>query len=447
MISYFLLIILTLLIIFYFIAFKNKNLFDPLNLFSAYYFLVIPAALYGLITNFEHGEYISNFKNDTIYLFNITIILFIIGYIATIMGYRSFKKNGKIVIKYEDESKISNKVLLIFIIINFLIGVINFTYNIEIISEGDFIDYMKKSSIRPSIDLIIPHTTIFYINTYTSVFLFMYYIRRANKRINLLFFPLLVTFIILASTGRGFSTISYFITIICIHYYLYNGSSNNNYKYLKLLIYIIPLSGLLYLVRMGSSMMISDSDLSSSDIAIFYKDVINIEFIGNILYGKGNLPNIPVVMKIIDSWETDIGYLYGKSLFTWIFNILPADIRLKDYQPSVMIKSMDWYPNALGSHPPTGIGEMYANFGVIGPFIGMYLFGAFCAFLYNMLLRCQNFWVLLIYSQIIIGFILIFPKGEFDNLSLWQVIPTILSYIILRFFTDLFRLNKLKKQG
>jgi oligosaccharide repeat unit polymerase len=438
-VSYLLLLILLLVLLSYFVLQERLNLFEPMTLFTAYYFTTIPACYYVAAGNFETGEYVTNFSHNVHWLFNRAILYLIIGYLSALFGYYVVKKKGKITIKYESVSQISDKILLVFIFVNFFAGVFNFFYNVLIISGGDLAAYMSTMSIRHALDIEVPHTTLFYINTYLSIYLLIYYLKRNGKSGSILFWPLAVAVFMLASTGRVYSTISYILSIVAVYYYInYNQFGKRyNRKYILWLVIITSSSLMLYIYRLATSVMLNVKSFFS--VFEFLVDQKSLESLNIIFFAKGNIPNIPVLMKIIDSWGTDIGFLYGQSLVSWVVNILPTFIRPEGYQPSVMIMMAGWFPNALGAHPPTGIGEMYANFGVLGPFLGMFLFGSFCGFLYNLLLRFNNFWMLVAYSQILTGFVFLYAKGEFDNLSLWQVVPIVVSYLFLHFSTLLLR--------
>lgn len=438
-ISYALITILSMIILWYFMFKSTRCLFDPMNMFSAYYMLVVPSAFHTLYNNFEKGEYVTHYNANAILLFNLSVLYLIIGFLSSVLGYELFKKKQYAIIRLETERIISNKVIITIIIIYFFAGIANFTVNVYKIAGGNFMAYMSTLSARHAIDKEIPHTTIFYLFTYISVYLMIYFLKR-NKINGRMLLPLLtIVFIMLFSTGRGFTTLSYFITVIGIYYLLNFDITDISYniKYIHFFFYISIGAIVMYFIRWGSSIVLMTNSIYSAIDTISKYDYA--ELWSFILFEKGNTPNIPVLMKIIDSWGDDIGFLYGKSLGSWILGFLPSSIRPIDYQPSAMIRIAEWFPHALGNHPPTGVGEMYANFGILGPIIGMFFFGVFCAVLYNALIFFQNYWVLLIYLQIVIGFIFIYPKGEFDNLSLWQILPILVTYALLRLGTGLLR--------
>jgi hypothetical protein len=134
-------------------------------------------------------------------------------------------------------------------------------------------------------------------------------------------------------------------------------------------------------------------------------DLASLENFAYLAIGRGNVPNIPIFMKIIDSWGTDVGFLFGKTIVSWVLSIMPTEIiNPKDYLISLKIKEV-WFQNIVGGGglPPTGVGEMYANFGPLGPLLGMFFFGLFCGMLYNCLVVTRSYWVLTVYSQILLA--------------------------------------------
>lgn len=443
-VSYFLLILLFLLPMSYMAMRKDVDIFEPITLFTLYYFAAVPSGYYFLSTHFEKGAYVTSFSQNEISLFNIAILCLIFGYLFAVLGYHAGRKKEKreVTIRFESQSGISDKVLLPFIMFSFLLGVLNFNVNIWKISGGDIIAYLSTMSIRLALDKEIPHTTLFYVGTYLSIYLLIYYLKRCQKNITIILLPLSVAVLMLASTGRIFNTISYVLSVLAVYYYIYSDRQKANYnrKYLLVLAVVVSSSVLLYLFRFTTSAILSME--SAFDLSDFLGGLNLADGLRFIFFETGNVPNIPVLMKIIDSWGNEIGFLYGQSLVSWVVNILPSSIRPEGYQPSVMIMKAGWFPDALGAHPPTGIGEMYANFGILGPFLGMFSFGYFCAILYNLLGRFNNFWMLVAYCQILTGFVFLYAKGEFDNLSLWQILPIASAYLFLRACTLI--INRLK---
>ena len=185
--------------------------------------------------------------------------------------------------------------------------------------------------------------------------------------------------------GRLLHTINFALSVFVIQYfYHYQVLRKKHYLYVGGLLGLIGLGVFMYFLRVLSSLAFNNMVNKSffDQMTEFFK----LESLFKFLIEKGNIPNIPVLMKIIDSWESDIGFYMGKSYFTWLYNVLPSTIRPVDYQTSFVIKNR-WYSALLGggSIPPTGIGEMYLNFGFFGVIFGMFFFGVLMAYTYNLL--------------------------------------------------------------
>jgi oligosaccharide repeat unit polymerase len=421
-------VLLALAISGFFIMNKKLVLFEPVVLFSAYYVTVVISCFYSIFTDWELNEFVNNssFRDDITILTAYTCMYFFVGYLFMVAGYYLVKKDDfKIQFVLDSRSRISNTVLNIFIIIFLSIGIANFAYNVSTLAGGSILQYMANVSVR-HLEFENQGTTLGYMFAYNGMFIWFFKLARRHIYWNKYFIVFLIISILMkASTGRIFGTMLYMFSFVGIYYFL-EASKNkviNNTKYYLAVIGILIFGVVFYFLRIISSLFYNNM----LHLSVGTELLNGFKFIGYYAVDKGNIPNLGVFLKIVDSWGTDIGYLYGQSLFTWITNILPPSMRPEAYQPSVMIKQV-WYSHLQGGNlPPTGIGEMYANFGFLGPALGMFLFGCFAALLYNYTIKSKSFWVLAIYIQIAIGFIMLYPKGEFDNLTLWHVIPLLLT--------------------
>jgi hypothetical protein len=322
----------------------------------------------------------------------------------------------------DTKSKLPDWLLDIVISTFMVIGVANFSLNVLVYAGGNVFKYMANVSLR-YMEFEEQGTTLGYLFSYTAMYLWHFKIVRRGRLVTpgfLLF--LLITGMMVASTGRVFSTLLHIASFFCIMYFveLQRRGKPPDSKYAGLLFGTAVLGIGLYFMRLLSSMaynnMIKGGLLASVTPLL--------TAFGYFAIGKGNLPNVALFLKIIDAWKDDIGFLYGQSLITWVLNILPSALRPKGYQPSVMIYEA-WYTHFVGGGhpPPTGIGEMYLNFGVLGPVLGMLAFGAGMGILYKVMLKSRSYLFLAIFSQIAIGFVMLYPKTEFDNMTLWYVLP------------------------
>lgn len=436
-ISFILVSILFLLITGFFILKKNIVLFDPMVIFSAYYYTVVISGTYLIFTNFETSVVFANtsISPHILKLFNYSLFYFIVGYLSTLIGYFCFiRKNKEIRIAFENKSQIPDFILNLLITAFLLIGIINFVYMVFVLAGGNVFLYMKNIAVHKYEITESGASTLGYWFAFVAMYLWFFKLLR-NRKISLMFLIFLViTGVIKASTGRILQTLVYISSFVVIYYYFDKTKHKKikNIRYISSFLLFGILGVGIYFSRILSSLS------ASNKLSGYIKDIFFTDFLGNLGFfavDKGNTPHIPILMQIIDRWADDIGFLYGQSLLKPFIAILPSSIRPETtgYSLGLTIKET-WYSGILsGGLPPTGVGEMYANFGILGPFIGMFMFGAFCAWLYNLMLRTGSYWVLVVYSQILIGFILIYAKGEFNNLSLWYVLPIAFTVILIKY--------------
>lgn len=422
-------------ILLYVLLKRNKVLFNPMYLFSLYY-LTIPFTVWYLVsTNFETNLYVNSttYHSDFTALFSLSIFYYLIGFIFTLIGYYLIKpKENHFEIKYEDKRKISDIALKIVIVLFYSAGILNFSINVMHFSNGNVFDYFANMS-RRAIEFNEWGTTIGYTFMEISVFLWLYYLLRDKKNFSISF--IISTFIYIlvkASGGRIFGTLSVIAVIIGVYYFseLSKKKKIDNKKYLLVASIIILASVFMYFFRLMSNYIeIGKVDNVLDGFKLFFHQI------GYYAVDRGNVPNIAIMPKIIDSWDSDIGYLCGSSFLTFIFSFVNIGIPHTKFMTSVMIKNT-WFSQVEGGFlPPTGVGEMYANFGPVGVFIGMLLFGIFIAFLYKFMVKKGNFFVTLVSIKIIVLFIMIYPKVDSSNFSLWFILPYIAVYLGLLILT------------
>ena len=417
---------------------KRKVLFEPIYLFSGYYITVCLSIWYLVGTHFATNEFINNtqFNSDFVSLFTISCFYYFIGYIFTVLGYR-YVKQDKVEIKFEleDKKKISDRVINIVIFVFFLIGLFNFLYNVYLFADGNLLLYLKNISNR-SREFAMGGTTIGYIFAETSIYVWFFKMLRNKKYSSITFVICLsISTLMKISVGRIFQTFVFIGVLIGVYYFIeiWERGFIRNRKYIMIACGILCAGVFFYFLRLASNL----SSIGYMEGGIFSTFQSFIGKLGYYAVDRGNMPNVALMPKIIDAWPNDIGFLYGSSFLIFLFSFLPGQFIPITLAPSVLIKNT-WYQHITGGNlPPTGIGEMYANFGPFGIIFGMFLFGVLIAYLYKFMIKSKNYWVLVIGMQISIGFIALYPKGEFSNLSLWMIMPIALTYCLLRTLTTL----------
>lgn len=418
---------------------KQKHLFEPIYIFSLYYISVPTVIWYYILTDFENNPFVHavDYTNDFNTLFLISVFFFFIGYLFCILGYMKIhKKDLECKIEFEKEQKISNLSCLLLGLPLVIVGIINFLFNLFKFANGDFFYYIFSMSNRSN-EFANGGTTLGYTFASIGVFVLLFLTLRSNKKKYYIYFfiSLFTVFIMRLSTGRIFSSIS-FVGIVISIYYFYKISVEgkiNNRPFLLIGCSILFIGVFAYFLRMIGGLEVNNQQIHS--ISSYFSGFIS-KF-GYYAIDKGNLPNIALLPKLIDSWSKDVGYLYGSSFITWVFAFLPHGIRPSMVMPAVIAKKTWFAQVSSGNLPVTFIGELYVNFGWVGPILGMFVFGILITVLFNYTLKKKNYWIYVITMQITIGFIALSPKGESNNLSLWMILPYISSYLFLVIMTKI----------
>lgn len=423
-------------------VFKKINIYEPVFWFSIYYSVLIFSAFILLDSQFTASTFIVNtnfYTSNILELFSITLWTVLFAYLSFITGYYLIvnkKTNINITLNEPNTSFI---LLKIFAYIFMSIGISNFVYNLYIMTGFNIIDYFGY--IHYYSGHLVEHgvTIIGYNFLYPGIF-FLYYLH-INKKINKYIFYLnfLIFLTIILSLGRvtGFAMTVMVFYILSLYS---KGVFNINKRQIILLFLSIIVIFTLFFLRMYSD----------------FERVYGVEFdefitvivpnIGYILIGEGNLPNISIVMKIIDSWEQDIGYLYGGSIFVGLTAFLPSSISVELVRNNTTswIGKHTWYEHIHGgSLPPTIVGDLFANFGFLGVLIGMFLLGYLFAKVYNLMHHNKSIFIFIFYLYFLIFFAFILPKGEFSRLS-FVIIPIfiLLNIYLIKMLTILGRKKK-----
>jgi oligosaccharide repeat unit polymerase len=431
--------ILALQVLAFFTFKRHLRMFEPITLFSSFYLTIVPVAMYLLFTDFRGSNIVdsTSFNIPTDRLLMMAMVYYVVGYFAVIMGYYVIRTNRSVFVTLKSKNPIPDILLTATITIFLFIGFSNFAYNIYAVAGGDFFSYIVGTAgLRYQFEETGKgYTTIGYHFAWVALYVWFYKILRKGKVITKPFLScVLICLFMKISTGRITSTLVFLFSFFIIYYFV-NIKDQDRESWERKSFILIVLMAVMGITLYYSRLM---SGLYYQNILELQKivDVLSIENFLSYAVGRGNLPNIPIFMKIIDAWDQDIGFLYGKTLLTWVLSIVPTGIiNPHEYLISWTINNT-WFSHLVGAGglPPTGVGEMYANFGPVGPLIGMFLFGLFCGALYNCLVVTRSYWVLVVYSQLLLGFVMIYPKTDFANLSPWYIFPILITVAVLKVF-------------
>jgi hypothetical protein len=164
------------------------------------------------------------------------------------------------------------------------------------------------------------------------------------------------------------------------------------------------------------------------------------EFFGNIVHfavERGNLPNVPILLTIIDKFPSENFFLSGKTIFNWLLYFAPKQFLPDDFLISMWIKQQ-WYSGIEGGGlPPTAIGEWYANFGPIGVCLGMFLVGLILNHVYRLSRTSDSVAMKILWANLSFGFIIIYPKTDLSQIPVYTIFFIMLFYIAYRVFRSL----------
>ncbi|MCY1270438.1 oligosaccharide repeat unit polymerase [compost metagenome] len=416
---------------------KTINLFEPFYLFSAYYLTFIFSAVALRFGGFENNAFISNttFYNNIEDTFSWCVLYISAGYLFALIGYRALATNRIITIDLIVAGK-HQQILKLVAYALFFSGMANFSYNVITLYSGNIIEYYKNISMR-LYDFKDGGTTLGYHFIYIAVYI-LFLIDLDRKKISLSTYALVFAAVaVFASQGRIFQTLTFIMSFVVLYYYSM-GAARLNAR-MVLLGFGIAVSGLVfYLLRYASSLSYNQGLGDYGGLASFLAESFTVDNLLNFSVGMGNLPNFAVLMKVVDSWSRDIGYMWGLTLLYPLADFMPSFFDEAIGMPAVLTKNQ-WYEHvAGGTLPVTGIGEMYLNFGIAGPVLGMFLFGSLGASIYNFAARQGSNIFLIFYAKFAVGFFMLYPKGEFNNFGfLWMAIHPFSIWLLIKFLDRL----------
>ena len=309
----------------------------------------------------------------------------------------------------------------------YVVGATNFIYILMTLYSGDLLAYFRNISIR-SLEFSDGITTIGYQLVYAASY--MLFLRALQtKRLKLLTYLLISgSVLMIASNGRVTQTIFYALSFFMIYYY--NGGASKMKKWILPLFLLVPVIGVGFYSFRYMSSLYYNKYIYSIDVRLLIS-FFDLESLSSSI-ARGNIPNFPLLMKVIDSWGQDIGYMLGSTLLYPIYGSISNNLFDMVEMPAVTAKEI-WYSALTGGNlPVTGMGEMIANFSIIGFPVGMFFFGALGGYLRNILL-CKRSNVFLIFYSRFIPFFALYSKGEFNNFNLlWMAFPSFLLWISIR---------------
>ncbi|MBZ2168419.1 hypothetical protein [Marinobacter sp. F4216] len=327
----------------------------------------------------------------------------------------------------------------------FFIGVVNAVYNIWLFSPGDPLKYFMNfgvSRYRDQVNEGVFTTLGYHFLIVSLIFYRCSFPSWDWKRLILFGAALLISLLIIVSRGQIFFTFSVVLFLLVLEYFF----SITRSAYLRCVIFVVPLLFvfmiLAYFLRLVSvEAYIAGQVGQSIDFSVTLME--KIKGFGGLIFGKGNVPNLPAMLVYEDHFGGVEDFILGESLTNWLAAFLPSfDGTYIGYKISEI-----WYPNNVGGIPPGVVHELYANFGMFGSYAFSIVFGGFAAALFNRFSRERSFILCVIYSAFLVRFWFILPKVEFTVFSnaIWLFLPTVAVFLFVSMISRIFSSNSYHK--
>ena len=401
----------------------RKQIFNPLNYILTYGLLLVVSLYYGINSNFERSPFFFQEINDNnLIMMTLTYIIHAIYFLF--IGFSIFKTN-----KERDINKNSRKLFLKIIFILFIgFGILNFIY---LLLKGINFTNFNYTSIEIKNK---GYTTIGYtLFMPIGIYVYRYYIFLSNKKKKIYCILALSSFMFKITTGRIYSSLAMMLILLFIEIYLSKKNNSEKFKILlKCCLGISILGIVIYFLRLYKGYIYAG--LSTKGIMTNF-----IEKFSYYSIDKGNIPNSAILLRIIKEYGITKDFMQGKTFLSILGN--------NNYNPEILIKKTFYLEAPGGNLPTTIFGEMYMNFGREISYFYFILLGIFIKFTYNIFLKSQNFFIKILYIELLLNSYLLLFKGELALLNNLNIILILLVYISEKFFIKYTKILKNTKSN
>lgn len=416
-------------------CFRELRWYEPVLAMNAMFLLFGFAALYFAFTGFTTAEHsvhtdlaLAEKAPYTVLYVASWLLMFYLGYAALRKIPQQDASDEAIV---EPLAGISSGLLKVSVCVCFLIALFNLIYNVWLFNPQDPLKYfinfgVSKYRVQANEGI---YTTLGYNLFVVSLILYRFSFKTWNLR-RILTFSILLAAALVAVLSRGqiFYTFSVVMFVLVLEYF-FSASRDRYFRWalgvLPALFFIMVFA---YFFRLVSvEMYLAEKFDQPFDFWSSFSG--KLASFGGLLFGKGNVPNLPAMILYQDHFGKVDKYLWGGSLASWLSAFLPYfDATYIGYKISDV-----WYPNNVGGIPPGVVHESYANFGFTGGLVFSSILGALAAVTFNYFSRNKNVVVCIIYSALLVRFWFILPKVEFAVLSnaIWLFLPSVTVFLII----------------
>ena len=410
---------------------RRAPLYDPRILFTlaASLWLFI---IHGYLVDFE-GYLAAKpgfYSQDIKILSTMAIGLWLIGYGAFIGGA---SLGARFVIRSPLQEFRDYKLLVFVCVLFIAVTVLNFTANVVLISGGNIIRYLSEFSLRTY--QIADNRGVSasgYLLGFIGIQVIAFVVGRkgpSKPRMLGLLTVVSLMLVIRFSQARIFQTLV--LLGGCYVSYAMGAArrTGEHTPWIGHVHYLVLAAAMgigIYFMRLASALSYMGVQINLQSISDFGSRFTHFAL------ERGNVPNFPIVLTIIDKIPSEVDFLYGKTLFNWAIYLVPKSILPPDYLISIWIKNT-WYLDIDGGGlPPTAVGEWYASFGVVGVIVGMFIIGLLLGTLFKMSRLSESPYLAVLWANLAFGFVAIYPKTDLAQIPVFSIFVLLFLWITMK---------------
>ena len=417
---------------------REVDLLEPIYWFSAMYFAFFLGAVYFILTDFQNSQHnlISDRAERGLVLLK-SLSLVLIGYVMFLGAYLvATMHSQRAKINFHNDDGMPNWLVGSAVVTLLILGLANF---IHIVANypGGLVKYYSEVGLRAHRLEVFGEgfstagLQMIYAAVWLWLFILMRNIRRgiavSKARIMIFIAVAAMSAAIFASQGRLFQTISYCLALAGMAYAFSANKQRNSRMLLGGAALILAGIGLFF-GRLLSLLIFNHPEVLAR---IGWTGVVETFFrtLNYFVLDAGNVTDLSSFMNVVAFWEKDFSYLYGTSFLSTLSRFIPG----VEFQGIAEMSQEGWSTNT-GAWPPTFVGELFANFGVVGVIGGMLVAGFVMGRVYVYCARRGSFWMTFILCALTYRFFFVLPKGETVNLvgAVWMVFPALTTFAMLK---------------
>jgi hypothetical protein len=253
-----------------------------------------------------------------------------------------------------------------------------------------------------------------YLLYYAGINIWLLKLIESRSQIGIWFYIFsILGFFISVSTARISITLTYAFTQMYLVYMVNPNSRTLIHKYFV----IMALLGffIFFLREVSNHLFINNGlGLDGFEFNIFSS-----------IIGGGNVADLQQLVIIFLTYGSG-ELLFGLSYLDWLNNAMSGVFDLQAQSVGLRIASL-YVPETSGAPTPGAIGEAFANFHLLAPFL-MFVFGVFLARLDSFVAKREKIIPYFLYASFLTSFVFLYPKVDstmFANFF-WNSFPTLM---------------------